>query len=227
METENLERETYIGFQDWGLIEYGEAMRRQSDLVDLVHQELARDTVVFCSHPPIVTLGRGTLPGDVYAWKGPTAEVNRGGRATYHGPSQVIVYPILDLNLRLRDLHQHMRTLENVVIQTLADYGIASSGKSIQQDSADESIEATGVWVGSRKIASIGIGVRKWVSFHGLALNVDRDEKAFLGMKPCGFNAETMISMEEILGRKVDHEEVKSKLQKYLLDAQGPARLSK
>jgi lipoyl(octanoyl) transferase len=219
-----------LAIQDWGLIDYPEALKRQMDHVALVHQELARETLVFCSHPPVVTLGRGTRPGDVDGWQGATVEVNRGGRATYHGPNQIVVYPIVDLNHRSRDLHRYLRGLEGAVVAALAEFGIQATGRSLQvQDGGGDSgsgsgeeaagsepVEATGVWIGSRKIASIGIGVRKWVTFHGLALNVDHDPKAFQGLKPCGFTPETMITMEEVIGARPDRGRVRQALQKHL-----------
>jgi lipoate-protein ligase B len=207
-----------FAIQDWGLIDYSAALQRQMDLAGLVHQELARETLVFCSHPPVVTLGRGTLEGDVCGWTGETLKINRGGRATYHGPSQIVVYPILDLNLRGRDVHRFMRLLEEAVVQTLADFGVAASGKVIDSQSEASAPSATGVWCGSRKIASIGIGVRNWVSLHGLALNVEYDPKAFQGLKPCGFAAETMISLEEILAHRPDREAVNATLALRLAD---------
>ncbi len=207
-----------LSVQDWGLIDYSSALQRQLDLVDLVSHELARDTLVFCSHPPVVTLGRGTKPGDVYGWQGDIVEVTRGGRATYHGPSQVVVYPILDLNTRGRDLHKYMRNLETAIVATLTEFGIPASGRTRQLTDSGDEAEATGVWIGSRKLASIGIGVRKWISFHGLALNVSHDPKAFVGMKPCGFSTETMVSMEEILGRPVDQAHVTEVLKGHLLE---------
>lgn len=207
-----------IKVQDWGVIEYSLALQQQLDLVDLVHQELARDTLVFCSHPAVVTLGRATREGDVCGWTGPTIEVNRGGRATYHGPNQIVVYPILDLNQRGRDLHKYMRELEEAIIRTLADCGVTATGKSLQsQGENGEAVEATGVWIGSKKIASIGLGVRHWVSFHGLALNVDKDPSAFQGLKPCGFAPDTMISLEEVLGAKVDRARLQETLKSNLI----------
>lgn len=207
-----------LSLQDWGQIDYQLALQRQLDLADLVAQELARETLVFCSHPPVVTLGRATKEGDVFGWSGETVQVNRGGRATYHGPNQIVVYPILDLNQRGRDLHKYMRNLEEGISQTLNEFGVQSTGRSVQvQDGEEEATEATGVWIGNRKIASIGIGVRKWISFHGLALNVDFDPHAFQGMKPCGFATGTMISMEEILGEKVDREKLKARLAENLI----------
>lgn len=207
-----------VGVQDWGLVGYQEALKRQEDLVGLVHQELARETLVVCSHPAVVTLGRGTKPGDVNGWSGEIVEINRGGRATYHGPSQVVMYPILDLTPRNRDLHRYMRHLEEAIVAALAEFGIPATGRSRQASSpGEEAVEATGVWVGARKIASIGIGVRKWVTFHGLALNVDHDPSAFQGLRPCGFSPETMISMEEIMGAKPSRSSVQSALIRELL----------
>lgn len=206
-----------LNTQDWGLIDYASALQRQLDLVDLVSRELARETLVFCAHPPVVTLGRGTRPGDVFGWKGETVEINRGGRATYHGPNQIVAYPILDLNQRGRDLHLYMRKLEDAIVATLAEFGVTATGKSLQTAEGDEApVEATGVWVGSRKIASIGIGVRRWVSFHGLALNIENDPNAFQGLKPCGFTTETMVSLEEILGAKPSREAVQETLKQKL-----------
>jgi lipoyl(octanoyl) transferase len=108
--------------------------------------------------------------------------------------------------------------MEEAIIATLEEFGIHAAGRSTQtQDGESESAEATGVWIGSRKVASIGIGVRQWVSFHGLALNVDADPSAHQGLKPCGFAVGTMTSMEEILGAKLDREAVKTKLVANLL----------
>lgn len=214
--------ENPLKIQDWGLIDYASALQRQLDLVDLVSRELARETLIFCSHPPVVTLGRATRPGDVFGWQGETVEINRGGRATYHGPSQVVVYPILDLNQRGRDLHKYMRHLEEATVAALAEFGIQASGRSSQVNEDGSSSEATGVWLGTRKLASIGIGVRKWITFHGLALNVNHDPKAFVGMKPCGFSTETMISMEEVLGAPVDRARVVEALARHLSAALTP-----
>lgn len=200
---------------DWGLIDYASALNQQVDLVDLVSRELSRETLVFCTHPPVVTLGRGTLPGDVDGWAGEIIEVNRGGRATYHGPSQIVVYPILDLNSRGRDLHRHMRALENAVVTAVAEFGLQAAGRAL----SDDGVDATGVWLGARKLASVGIGVRKWVSCHGLALNVSYDAHAFQGLKPCGFTPATMISMEEALGRPVDRGAVQKILAQELMSA--------
>ena len=210
---------TRLVVQDWGQVPFQDALRRQLDLVDLVHHELSREAIILCSHPPVVTIGRGTQPGDVFGWDGELVEINRGGRATYHGPSQLVAYPIIDLTSRGRDLHRYMRALEDAVIATLADLGIQAQGRSLQTEADGVEVEATGVWVGSKKIASIGIGVRKWVAFHGLALNVDHDPSAFRGLKPCGFTTETMTCVEDVLGSPVERARVQSALAENLIRA--------
>ena len=203
-------------FVDWGLIDYREAAKRQLDLVELVAGARSAengasggssDTLVFCAHPAVVTLGRATKPEDLLGWSGETVEVSRGGRATYHGPSQIVVYPILDMHLsragfRARDLHGYMRTLEQSIVETLGEFGIASAG-GVAANEGEAS--RTGVWIanGDKKIASIGIACKKWVTYHGLALNVAHDPLAFAGIQPCGMNSSIMTSMEQALGRAV------------------------
>ncbi|GIL18264.1 MAG: hypothetical protein BroJett040_20150 [Oligoflexia bacterium] len=213
-----------IEFQDWGPIEYEKALEKQEQLVEKVAAEKSEGVLVFCTHPPIVTLGRKTEAGDVFAWQGPIKEISRGGRATYHGPSQLVIYPIINLDLPTnnrpqRDIGWYLRTLENAIIDVLKTEGITAIGKSLQKKSqTDSGTEETGVWVGNQKIASLGIGVRKWVTYHGAALNVDEDPQAFQGMKPCGFSTETMVSMEKLLGRKVDRPKIQNLLKEKLLE---------
>lgn len=217
LETYRTTEPSLLNVEDWGLIAYKEALSRQEEYVDQVARELRRETLVFCSHPPVVTLGRGTKEGDVFGWTGETFEVTRGGRATYHGPSQIVAYPILDLNSRGRDLHLYMRALEGAVLATLDSFGISSEANALQvEDGATEASPATGVWIGKRKIASIGIAVRKWISFHGLALNVEHDPAAFQGMKPCGFSPGSVISMEEVLGERPSRITVQTRLEREL-----------
>lgn len=217
-EVERTREPSLLAVEDWGLLSYKEALSRQEEYVDHVARELRRDTLVFCQHPPVVTLGRGTKPGDVFGWNGDTFEVSRGGRATYHGPTQIVVYPILDLNSRGRDLHLHMRKLEAAILATLKSFGIDGVANSMQvEDGAIEAQPATGVWVGTKKIASIGIAVRKWISYHGLALNVESDPYAFGGMKPCGFAPGSVISMEDILGAPPHRETLRARLESELL----------
>ncbi len=184
-------------FEDWGLIPYEKALERQLETLERVSTG-GEDTIVFCSHPPVVTLGRSTEIGDVTTWSGDIVEIQRGGRATYHGPSQLVIYPIVNLNTYGRDLHLYLRMLEKIIISVLESYGLKASSVK----------DATGVWVGDKKVASIGIGVKKWITYHGLALNVADDPSAFQGLKPCGFQTNTMVSMEKLLGQKVDRSEL-------------------
>lgn len=193
-------------YVDWGLIGFEEALNKQLELVHLISEGDEEEQVIYCSHPPVVTLGRGTKEGDLMGWQGDIVEVQRGGRATYHGPSQLVAYPILDLSKRNRDLHKFIRNIEHAVIDTLKGYEVE----------AGVSEGNTGVWIGDKKIASIGIAVKKWVSYHGVAINLDFDPKAFRGLKPCGFTTETMVSLEELTGKKINHEEFLEKFKQYL-----------
>ncbi len=194
-------------FENWGLIDYECALERQLKYSDELYENRRSSTVVFCSHQPIVTLGRRTKTADVGSWEGKTLQVNRGGGATYHGPSQIVGYPILNLKDFDCDLHAHLRSIETAVAGALATVGIAARGRQ------QENSEATGVWIGDKKIASIGIGVRKWISMHGFALNVEHDTGAFDGIQPCGFKKEVMTSVEEVLGRKTSRSELLAALE--------------
>lgn len=216
-----------IEFLDWGLIDYEQSLKNQEELVEKIHQEKLPGFIVFCTHPPIVTLGRKTEAGDVFAWEGPTKEVSRGGRATYHGPSQLVIYPLLNLDLESNPETHHwpkhdvgyvMRGLETAIINTLKVWNIQATGKSLQKnEQTNSSSEETGVWVENKKVASVGIGVRHWVSMHGAAINMDYDRDAFFGMNPCGFKKEIMTSIEELLGKKIDHDEFNKILMMELL----------
>lgn len=211
-----------LEFQDWGLIDYEQALNKQLELVEKVAEQKNHGYLVFCTHNPIVTLGRKTQPGDVFSWKGPVKEISRGGRATYHGPSQLVIYPILNMEFAQaqhpqRDIGWFLRSFEKAIVDTLKDYGVEAVGKSLQQKSLNEDAsEETGVWVGRQKIGSLGIGVRKWITYHGAAINLDHDPEAFIGMKPCGFNTETMISLEKLLNRKISRPEFSDALMKRL-----------
>lgn len=212
--------------EDWGLIDYAQAVEKQLAAVDGVASGSSEEKILICSHPPLVSTGRGTKPGDVFGWKGALLETTRGGRATYHGPSQIVIYPILNLNVerigfRARDIHGYMRTLELAMCEALAVFDIHAESGSLREQQGEDDLSTaedgdseptpslTGVWVGARKIASVGIGVRKGVSYHGLALNVENDPQAFQGINPCGFSTNLMTSIEKELGRSVDRENVK------------------
>lgn len=201
-------------FLEWGIVPYDAALNRQLSFVQDVYDKKTPNTIIFCTHDPIVTKGRGTLDSDIFGWKGLTIDVQRGGRATYHGPNQLVVYPILNLQrgTKLMGIREYMSLLEKIVVSVLADYGVKAEGRCGTK--IDEQ-EATGVWVGKRKICSLGIGVKRWVTYHGLALNIDHDPNAFQGLNPCGFSTETMVSLEQLIGKQVAHKEIIEKFKFY------------
>ena len=156
----------------------------------LVEQRIAGeipDTLLLTEHEPVVTLGRGSPPDDAAGVPFPVVRVERGGEATFHGPGQVVVYPILLLPPERRDLHRYLRDLEQAVIDTLAEFDVEGERRE----------GLTGVWVGGRKICSIGVAVRRWVPWHGLALNVRTDLDAFRSFRPCGLDPEVMTRLAD------------------------------
>lgn len=200
-------------FEDWGLVEYKEACARQEELVERVAAG-EEERLIFCTHPPVVTLGRATTAEDLDGWTGSTIETSRGGRATYHGPSQIVIYPILDLRkshgaFGERDIHLYLRALEDATVDGLKEIGLASPEA---RDTPVGGISLTGVWCGKKKIASIGIAVRKWITYHGVAINILNDPQAHKGIRPCGFSPDVMTSVQAELGR-VDYDECKAVFQ--------------
>ncbi len=196
--------------ENWGLVHYEEANRRQQEMVDAV-AEGAEERLIVCTHPPVVTLGRGSVPEDLAGWSGETYESSRGGRATFHGPNQIVIYPILDLKksrpaIPTRDVHAYLRALERATVEALK--GSCLLHCEARTTKVGET-SLTGVWVGDKKIASIGIAVRKWITYHGVAVNILDDESAFRGINPCGFSPSVMTSLEAELGRPVDYEKVR------------------
>ncbi len=159
------------------------------------------DTLLLLEHPSTYTVGRNCDRSDVLAdpdWlrqRGiAVAECDRGGRATYHGPGQLVGYPVLDLRPDRRNVRAYVGDLQEVLVRTLAAFGVSGQG--------GEERERIGVWVGRRKIASIGIHLRRWVTTHGFALNVSTQLDDFAGILSCGFEAGVMTSIEEITGRR-------------------------
>jgi lipoate-protein ligase B len=202
-----------IPFQvlELGLEEYGRTLERQSELVELRRQDRVPDTLILVEHPAVVTLGRAkttvnlTVPKAELARRGIAYfEVSRGGDVTYHAPGQLVGYPIFDLRQHGQDVLQFCRGIESVLIGILGDYGIrarAEAGKA-------------GVWVGKKKIASMGISLRRWVTFHGFALNVTTDLTGFQVIRPCGEPPEVMTSMERLLMRPVSLEEIRERVRR-------------
>ncbi len=193
-----------IAVNDLGLIDYEKALEIQLSTLT----QFKSNTLIFCSHPRVVTTGRATQKQDIINWSGKIVEVSRGGRATYHGPNQLVIYPIVDLKKYFNsDLHKYLRFLESVIIATLKNYNLDCSNKS-QSVANDEN--QTGVWINDKKIASIGIAVKSWISYHGIAINVHSDPEAFVGINPCGYSPNIMTSMQDQLQRPVDLSELKN-----------------
>jgi lipoate-protein ligase B len=190
---------------------YGEVLRLQQDLLAARQAGTIPDTLILVEHPDVITLGRSAAPANVLdAGEIPVFAIERGGDVTYHGPGQLVAYPIFLLRDEERDLHHFLRGLEEAIIRTLADFHIEGTRRAGR----------TGVWTtqetAPRKLASIGIAVRKWVTMHGLALNVNTDLSRFAAINPCGFDASVMTSMARELGRSVDQEAVRESLTKHL-----------
>jgi lipoate-protein ligase B len=172
----------------------------QKDLVAARRRREVPDLVLTVEHPHVITQGRSTDPANLLSRLAPeggspvpVVEVERGGDVTYHGPGQLVAYFVFDLEARDRDLHKFLRDLEEVQIRLLAHTGIEGHREAGR----------TGVWVGQRKVGSIGLAVRQWVTYHGFALNADTDLRYFTLLNPCGFEPDTMTSMSQLLGRDV------------------------
>ena len=188
-----------------GVVPYREAWDLQRSLAAAVSQGAIPDTVIFCEHPPVITAGRRTEEGELHVPAGAEVEIvetDRGGKSTYHGPGQLVCYPILDLHRHGKDVKQYVRRLEEAIIQTLAPLGI--EGARIEG--------LTGVWLQSppRKIASIGVRVARWVTTHGYALNVDLDPAPFTSwITACGLEDAAFTTIARELGRPATVEEVR------------------
>lgn len=208
-------------FEDWGLIPYQVAIHKQLELVNEVASTQSPGYLIFCTHPPVVTTGRSTKPEDIFNWNGEVVEVSRGGRATYHGPSQLVVYPIVNLNFArhnrsVKEVVGFLRDFEGAIVKTLAEYGIQSQGRSLQKKNDTETDE-TGVWVDNQKIAALGIAVKKWVTYHGAAINFFKDPYAFQGINPCGFKSNIIVTVEEKSPKFPNLDEFKNTLSQFLL----------
>src|SRR5579859_2094755 len=188
-----------------GLTPYHEAWELQRALAGAVSQGAIPDTVVFLEHPPVITLGRRTDEAELHFPEGADVEVvqtDRGGKSTYHGPGQLVCYPILDLNRHGRDVKKYCRDLEQAIIGTLAALGL--TGERIAG--------LTGVWLTSppRKIASIGVHISRWVTTHGYALNVDLDPAPFTDwITACGLEDATFTTIANEAGRTVTVDDVR------------------
>ena len=207
------------------LIPYSEGLRMQESLLAEIASGRAPESLLLLEHEPVYTIGRtrdqsslgppGGLPHPVF-------ETNRGGQATYHGPGQITGYPLLDLARRGKDLHAHLRRIEDALIASCAVFGVRAGRRD----------GLTGVWCGDRKLASIGVGVRKWVSMHGFAINISGESlPPFLAITPCGLSEVRMTCLEAEAGRAITVSEAKEVIGRnlrtvFLLPAEACRNLS-
>jgi lipoyl(octanoyl) transferase len=202
-----------------GLVDYREAWDLQREVAADVAAGTRPDTVLFLEHPPTVTLGRRSEPGELHLPEGvdvDVVQVDRGGKSTYHGPGQLVCYPILDLARHGQDVKKYCRDLEEALIRTMAAFGVAATRID----------GLTGVWLESppRKIASIGIHIHKWVTTHGYALNVDLDPAPFTQwITACGLDGYAFTSMARELERPLSVDEVRPAAAQAFADVFGVA----
>jgi len=180
-----------------GFIPYEDGLRLQEEAVAAVLAKEAPDTLFLLEHQPVYTIGRlkdQSSLRDASMLPHPVHDTNRGGQATYHGPGQITGYPILDLTARGKDLHEHLRKIEEALILSCARFGVQAGRRD----------GLTGVWVENRKLASIGVGVRKWISMHGFAINITNESlPPFFAITPCGLDGVSMTSLEMEAGRPI------------------------
>lgn len=219
-------------FRDIGLIEYQRAWDYQLELFNSIlqvkaanrdlpapNQSITDNYLLFCEHPHVFTLGKSGDEGNLLIKKENLSTIhasyfatNRGGDITYHGPGQIVAYPVVDLENFFTDIHKYMRLLEESVIETLKEYDVESGRIA----------GLTGVWIdvpnekSARKICALGVKTSRWVTMHGLAFNVNTDLNYFNYIVPCGINDKAVTSLQQELGRKVDMEEVKTILKRKI-----------
>ncbi|MGQ0829788.1 MAG: lipoyl(octanoyl) transferase LipB [Bacteroidota bacterium] len=219
---------------DLGLMDYKQAWDYQEKLFTEVvkiksgnrilpvkNQQPTTNYLIFCEHPHVYTLGKSGSETNLLVSEQQLKErnatyykINRGGDITYHGPGQIVGYPILDLDNFFTDIHKYLRFLEEVVIRTLAEYGIQSGRRKGE----------TGVWLDAgdalkaRKICALGVRASRWVTMHGFAFNVNVDLNYFGNIIPCGISDKAVTSLDKELGHKVNEEEVKQKLKKHFAE---------
>jgi len=191
---------------DLGLRNYKEVWDLQRKLVYKRISDDIPDSLILVEHFPVITLGRQAKKEEVLVSKSYLSErrislfqIERGGKATFHGPGQLVAYPIINLALNEKDLHKYLRNLEETVIRLLKKVGVKGERKE----------RYTGVWVKDKKIASIGIAIKKWVTYHGLALNVNVDLSYFSLIFPCGMDNKKITSLREIFSYPVEMDKVK------------------
>ncbi len=208
-----------LSIAELGLVEYERAHALQRALVAARTRDEIGDTLLLLEHPHVYTLGRGADENFILAMRPgvPVVRVSRGGQVTYHGPGQIVGYPILKLEGPARDVGKYLRDLEQAMIDGLARCGIAAERRE----------RLTGVWVGARKIASIGVGIRRWVTYHGLALNVNPDLSYFDSIVPCGIAGCEMTSIERLGSGNITVADFSTSLIEGFRDVFGYAKIER
>jgi lipoate-protein ligase B len=196
-----------------GVVDYGAALDLQTAMVAARLDDKINDTLLLMEHPHVFTLGRGA--DDRFIVANPhgisTYRVSRGGQVTYHGPGQLIGYPILKLEGRARDVTKYLRSLEDAMIDALHEFSL----------DADRRAGLTGIWIGDRKIASIGVGIRRWVTYHGFALNVSTDLSFFDSIVPCGIEGCRMTSICKLSALQISVHEFSAAMKKSFAQVFG------
>ena len=192
-------------------IDYQHGLNMQHELVERILSGSNDNYLLSLEHAPVYTIGRtrdvSSLGDDTSSLPHPVVETNRGGQATYHGPGQLTAYPVVDLRPLGKDLHAYIRAIEEALINTCQLYEVQATRRD----------GLTGVWVGKRKLASIGVGVKKWISMHGFAINITRESlDGFLPITPCGINDVVMTCLENEAGQNISVEAFAQQCQAYL-----------
>ncbi len=221
-----------VAFADWGLLDYQQAWDKQEEIFAQTvaikvanrnhpdEEKITPNYLIFVQHPHVYTLGKSGKAENLLLdneglqnAKAQYHKINRGGDITYHGPGQIVGYPILDLDNFFTDIHLYLRTLEEAVILTLRDYGIT----------AGRLTGSTGVWLdaenatNARKICALGVRCSRWVTMHGFAFNVNTDLNYFNNIIPCGIDDKAVTSLQQELGYLIDIKEVKVVLKKHIM----------
>ena len=194
---------------DLGLTDFLEAYQFQIELVNKVSKGLCEDTLLITEHKSVVTMGRISSQDNILKSKEEISSfgielinTDRGGDITYHGPGQIVVYPIFKLENEGRDIHRFLEFLEEAGCHFLHQYGLTANKKP----------GFRGIWVNDKKVGSIGIGVKKWVTYHGLAININLDLTPFSFIRPCGIEGVEITSVKDLLGCKIDIADAKNRI---------------
>ncbi|GIW21405.1 MAG: octanoyltransferase [Candidatus Sericytochromatia bacterium] len=192
-----------INIIDLGLKDYKETLNVQYDLIEKRKNNLINDTLILVEHNHVITAGRKTNQNNIIDKSLPIFYVERGGDVTYHGPGQLVGYPIIDIS-KSKDVNLFIRKIELFIINVLSKFQIVANTKE----------KHTGVWVDDKKIASIGIAFKNWISYHGFSINVNTNMSFFYKINPCGLEASVMTSMQLILNKEINIDEVKKVVSK-------------